>query len=62
MDKKLIEKIYVLEAKEAMETTTTEIREQYQYGTELSFKDDIFKEILDITKKILGKAKEIIVE
>ena len=62
MDKKLIEKIYVLEAKEVMEATTTEIREQYQYGTELSFKDDIFKEILDITKKILGKAKEIIVE
>ena len=60
MDKELIKNISVLDAKEGMEITATEIRERYQYGTELSLKDGIYQEILDSVKKILGKTKEII--
>jgi len=62
MDKELIKNISVLDAKEGMEITATEIRERYQYGTELSLKDGIYQEILDSVKKILGKTKEIIEE
>lgn len=57
LDKKLIEKVSTIEN---TETTTTEIREHYQYGTELTLKDETYKDLLDTAKKILGKTKEII--
>ena len=37
-----------------------EQRERYQYGVELSMKKEIYSESLEMAKKILGKAKEVV--
>lgn len=42
------------------EKTTTEIREKYQYGTELSIKDNIYKELLELAKGVISRTKVII--
>lgn len=57
-DKKLLDKISPLD--ESKEQTTVKVREQYQYGTSLALKDDIYDEQLELAKKIVFKAKEII--
>lgn len=63
LDKSIIEKVSVLNRKEGAGTATIiDIREQCQYGTQLSLKDETYEEILEIAKRILGKAKEIIEE
>ena len=59
LDKKLIDKVSSMDI-ESVEATTTGIRELYQYGTELTLKDETYKELLDTAKEILGKTKEII--
>jgi len=59
LDKSLIDKISLLSAKDE-EDSVIEIREKYQYGTELSMKEELYNENIDIAKKILGKTKEII--
>ncbi len=59
IDKSLIDKISMLSIK-SDEDSVIEIREKYQYGTELSMKEKLYHENLDIAKKILGKTKEII--
>ncbi len=41
-EKKLLDKISSLDVEKSKEQTTIEIREQYQYGTGLSLKDEIF--------------------
>ena len=42
------------------EKTSTKIREQYQYGTELSMKDGTYKELVQLAKEIITKTKEIL--
>lgn len=59
LDKRLIEKVSIIDV-ENTEITTTNIREYYQYGTELTLKDETYKDLFDTAKKILGKTKEII--
>lgn len=59
LDTKLIEKISTMDV-EITETTTIGIREHYQYGTELTLKEEIYKDLLDTARKFLGKTKEII--
>ncbi len=59
LDKKLVEKISTMGV-EITETTTIGIREHYQYGTELTLKEETYKDLLDTARKILGKTKEII--
>ena len=39
-----------------------EFRERFQYGIELSMKEEIYKENIEVAKKIIGKVKEIIEE
>lgn len=59
LDKNLVEKVSIMNIG-ITETTTLNIREYYQYGTELTLKEEIYKDLLDTAKKILGKTKEII--
>ena len=58
-EEKLLNKIASLEVKKVDEKTSTEIREQYQYGTELSMKDNTYKELLQLAKEVIIKTKEI---
>jgi len=60
-DKKLLDKISSLDVK-SEEKTTIEIREQYQYGTSLSLKDNLYKELFELAKEVILKTKEIIEE
>ncbi|MBI4453512.1 hypothetical protein HY636_02610 [Candidatus Woesearchaeota archaeon] len=63
-DKKLLDKITDLELQEKhtehSEKTSIEIREEYQYGTEIELKEDVYNELLELTKNILSQAKLII--
>ena len=49
-----------LEEKQVSHKTAVSIREEYQYTTKLSLEDKTFDELLELAKKILDKAKEII--
>lgn len=59
-DVNVLDKISSLEVKSDDEKTTTKIRERYQYGTELSIKEDIYAELLDLAKEVITKTKEIL--
>lgn len=61
-DKNLLEKISSFETEGMKEQTTVEVREQYQYGTSLTLKDDIYNEQLALAKKVIARAKLIIEE
>ncbi|MBU1252588.1 MAG: hypothetical protein KJ905_02505 [Nanoarchaeota archaeon] len=36
------------------------LREKYQYGVELSMREELFNSALEVAKKLLGKVKEIL--
>ena len=60
-DKKLLDKITDLELQdEHSEKTSLEIREEYQYGTEIELKENVYDELLELTKNVLSQAKLII--
>ena len=59
LDINLLNKIASLNIKEG-EKTGVEIREQYQYGTSLSIKYNLYKELFELAKNIILKTKEII--
>ncbi len=60
-EKELLNRIASLEVKEVTsEKTSTEIREKYQYGTELSIRDDLYMEILELAKEVISKTKFIL--
>ena len=61
-EKELLDKISPLNMEESKEQTTIEVREQYQYGTSLSLKDNLYEEQLELAKKIIVKTKVIIEE
>ncbi|MFH1209326.1 MAG: hypothetical protein V1663_00865 [archaeon] len=61
LDKKLLDKIASLDV-DNKEKTSIEIREQYQYGTNLSLNDNIYNELFELAKSIISKTKEIIEE
>jgi hypothetical protein len=60
LDKEIVNKISLLGGKKNQ--SRVDIREKYQYGTELSMENKLYEETLDIAKKILGKVKQIIEE
>jgi uncharacterized protein (UPF0332 family) len=63
LDISLLNKIDSLEVQRPKEeTTATEMREEYQYGTKLSIDEHLYEETLNIAQKVLSKAKEIIEE
>lgn len=59
--KTTLNKISSMNAKETG-ATSTKIREKYQYGTELSIKDNLYKELVDLAKEAIAKTKEVIEE
>ena len=62
-DGELLSKIASLEVKNVDDAkTSTAIREQYQYGTELSIKDDLYQELLMLAKKVIAVTKLVINE
>jgi len=61
-DKGLLGKISSLDAEKSKEHTTIKVREQYQYGTSLSLKENLYDEQLELAKKIIAKTKLIIEE
>ncbi len=61
LEKDLLDKITSLDLK-GEDSTSIEIREEYQYGTNLSIKDNIYKELFGLAQRVLSKAKEVIEE
>ena len=59
LDKHLINKMSLL-SKKGDEESIIEIREKYQYGTDLSMKKELYSEIIETAKIILGKVKKIL--
>lgn len=57
LDKKIVDRVSSINSDEK---GVIELREKYQYGVELSMKEEIFNENFELAKKLLGKVKEII--
>jgi len=57
LEKEIIDKISSLDLGNG---SIIDLREKYQYGVELSMKEEIFNENLEIAKKLLGRIKEIV--
>ena len=61
--KELLDKIALsLNMEKSKDKTSIKIREQYQYGTELSLEEDLYQELFELAKKVIAKTKEIIEE
>ncbi len=58
-EKEILDRIASLDVNETYEKTSTGIREHYQYGTELSIKDDLYKDLTALAKEVIAKAKII---
>jgi len=58
--KELLDKIAFLDIEKDKEKTSIEIREQYQYGTSLSIKDNLYKELFELAKEVISITKIII--
>ena len=56
----ILTRIASLDARQGGEKTTVGIREQFQYGTELSLKDNLYRELVDLAKEVITKTKEIL--
>jgi uncharacterized protein (UPF0332 family) len=56
--KEMLEKIASFHTEKSIEPTSVNIRENYQYGTKLSIKEDIYQELLDLAKEVMSLAKE----
>ncbi|MBI2106269.1 hypothetical protein HYT56_05555, partial [Candidatus Woesearchaeota archaeon] len=60
-DENLLHEISSLNPKETSEKTSIEIREQYQYETDLSLKDKkMYNKLLELTMKVIDKAKNAV--
>ena len=59
-EEELLNKISSPEINETDEKATTEVREKYQYGTELSIKDDLYKELFELANEVMEKTREIV--
>ncbi|HIH39859.1 TPA: hypothetical protein HA219_04025, partial [Candidatus Woesearchaeota archaeon] len=59
-ERALLDKIASLDTDKTTEKTSAEIRELCQYGTSLSLKDDLYKELFMLSQEVLAKTKTII--
>lgn len=60
-DKGLLDKIASIEPdKDKEKERTIDIRERHQYGTSLSLKEKLYKELFELAQEIIVKTKEII--
>ena len=62
LEKELIDRISSLDVEKKDEKASIELREKYQYGTELAMEDDLYKDLFELAKKVLDKTREIIEE
>jgi uncharacterized protein (UPF0332 family) len=61
LDETLLHAISSLNPKETSEKTGIEIREHYQYETDLSLKDkELYDKLLGLAKKVIDKTKDIV--
>lgn len=58
-NKNILIKIASLEPRNDKETSM-KVRERFQYGTEFSMKDDLYKKLVNLAKEVISKTKEII--
>ena len=60
-DEELLHEISSLSPKETSEKSSIEIREWYQYGTDLSLENkEVYNELFNLAKKVIDKTKDII--
>jgi len=59
-DIEMLEKISSLDISKNVDSTTINIREKYQYGTNLSLEDNIYEELITLARKVISKTKVII--
>ena len=58
--KELLDKVAALDVqKEKDASTSTEIREEYQYGTDLSIDETLYKELFLLAQKVIDQTKKI---
>ncbi len=62
LEKSLLDKIASLNTEKNKEQTTVGIREQYQYGTAISIKEDLYTELFQLAIEIISKTKLIVEE
>jgi uncharacterized protein (UPF0332 family) len=60
MEKSIINKISIISQFQIDEKTALDVRERYQYGTELALDNSLFEEIFNLAKDVLEQTKEII--
>ena len=58
----MLDKIAMFDAEKNSENTSRQIREKYQYGTELSLRENLYKEIFTLAQEVIAKTKVIIEE
>lgn len=62
-DREMLNKIASLNVEGAgNERTSIAIREHYQYGTELSIRDDIYEELVKLAKEVISMTKIVLNE
>ena len=59
-DKGLLDRIFSLEKQNIEESTSMEMREEYQYGTKLSLEENLYEEMRRLSVEILSRTKEIV--
>ncbi len=59
LEKDLVDKISSINSEEE---SVIELREKYQYGIELSMKEELFNENFELAKKVIGIAKVVVEE
>ncbi len=57
---RMLKKIASFDANKHNEKTSIQLREEYQYGTELSLKEELYNELLSLAKETILKTKIII--
>ena len=62
LDRNLLDEISSLGISKAKEKSIVDIREFYQYGTATVIREDVYNNLLEITKEVLSKTKEIVEE
>ena len=62
-EEELLDKIALsLDVEKNKDKTSMKIREQYQYGTDLSLEDNIYQELFKLAQEVIAKTKRIIEE
>lgn len=60
LEKETLDKITLLDAKKKEEKTSIEIREEFQYGTEVEVKEEIYQNLFSLAQEVFQKARMII--